>query len=66
MAPVEAIVRVPVHAGADGVVRVSATRVTLETMIGALVAPKTLERAQELSQRANWFQLERFWSIFLN
>ena len=35
MTPVEAIVRVPVHTDADGVVRISGTRVTLETIVGA-------------------------------
>lgn len=50
MTPVEPLVRVPVHTDADGVVSVSGTRVTLETMVGAFDAGSTPgEIAQQYS-----------------
>lgn len=50
MAPADTIVRVPVHTDADGVVRVSGTRVTRETLVGAFDAGATPEAiAQQYS-----------------
>jgi len=60
LTPVEAIVRVPVHTDADGVVRVSGTRVTLETIVGAFDAGATPE---EIAQQYSSVPLKDIYAV---
>jgi len=46
--PTETIERIPIHTDGDGVVRVAATRVTLDTIVAAFDAGAT---AEEIAQQ---------------
>ena len=56
----ETIERVPIHTDPDGVVRVAATRVTLDTVVGAFDAGAT---AEEIAQQYSSVDLADVYSV---
>jgi len=56
----ETIERVPIHADADGVVRVAGTRVTLDTIVGAFDGGAT---AEEIARQDSAVPLPDIYSV---
>lgn len=56
----DTIERVPVHTGADGIVRVSGTRVTLDTIVNAFEAGAT---AEEIAQQYSSVPLPDIYAV---